>query len=397
MPIVCRCRADLEHEMAGISASPAGTLLMADKGFAVYLKVFQVPATEANIIKQEMLSLGCDAAVSAGCCNRSVTYSDVLLLGDRKRYRLFADKLKSQDFRFLRELGNALDAYPGLEQIPGFRACGRFFPADRRYVAGILNLTPDSFYAGSRVQGLREVLNRAEKMASDGADLLDVGAESTRPGAMRLDASDEINRLRDILPELRRQIPLPLSIDTYKSEVARWCMDLGCEIVNDISGLDFDPGMAEVLATGESAVVLMHIKGTPVDMQQNPFYHDVISEVYFELERKRGCAIAAGISPDRIILDPGIGFGKRLEDNYAVLRNLPVMRGLGSPLMLGVSRKSLIGKVLDNQPEERLNGTAVLNTLCLSGGADILRVHDVKEAKEAVKLFAAFESGGNYG
>jgi dihydropteroate synthase len=257
-------------------------------------------------------------------------------------------------------------------------------------VMGIVNVTPDSFVPGSRVRTEDEVLTRVERFKAEGAKLIDIGAQSTRPGAASISAEEEWKRLYPILPLLTRTFPeLFFSIDTFYASVAEQAADAGVHLINDISAGTIDPLMIGTAGRLKMPYILMHMQGTPASMQQQPTYTDVVKEVFdFFLERKIKL-MEAGVMD--ILLDPGFGFGKTIEHNFALLKALPLFFQLDCPLLVGLSRKSMINKVLGTTPEEALNGTTVLNTIALTGGASILRVHDVKEAIETVKLYNAFQ------
>lgn len=251
-------------------------------------------------------------------------------------------------------------------------------------IMGILNVTPDSFYDGGRYYGLEKAVERAHILAGEGADIIDIGGESTRPGSKRISASEEIDRVCPVIEAVRKDIGVPISIDTYKSGVAEEALKLGASIVNDISGLAYDPEMARVVAGHNAYIVLMHIRGTPENMQINPKYENLLEDIYVYLENASKEALRNGIVPERIIIDPGIGFGKTLEDNYRILRNLRYFRKMGFPLLVGVSRKSLIGKLYDGD-SDRLYATIALNSVSIMSGADIIRVHDVRAHALALK------------
>jgi dihydropteroate synthase len=269
---------------------------------------------------------------------------------------------------------------------------GRLRTGDRPLVMGILNSTPDSFYGGSRLQNERDLLVRAEKMLQDGADMLDIGGQSTRPGAEWVGEEEELRRVIPYITVLKAQFPdIFLSVDTWFSRVAREAVAAGAALINDVSGGLQDPGMLETVGDLKVPYVCMHMKGTPANMNQEAVYENVTREVldYF-ISRTENCRLA-GIYD--VILDPGMGFAKTRAHNLELLRNLSVFKMLGRPILLGVSRKSTIYKLLGITPEEALNGTTVLNTLGLLNGADILRVHDPKEAREAITLVEAYKKG----
>ncbi|HAK59788.1 MAG TPA: dihydropteroate synthase [Nitrospiraceae bacterium] len=243
---------------------------------------------------------------------------------------------------------------------------------------GILNVTPDSFSDGGLFLDADTAARHAREMAAHGADILDIGGESTRPGAQSLTEDDELRRIIPVIRRLAQEVQTPLSVDTYKSAVAKKALEEGASIVNDISGLRFSPDMARVVADHGAAVVIMHIKGTPRDMQRNPVYTDVVSEVMAYLGEGIERALKAGIAQQQILIDPGIGFGKTVEHNLALLNRLGEFRMLGRPILLGTSRKSFIGSALGiTDPGLRAEGTAATVALGIERGAQVLRVHDV--------------------
>lgn len=263
---------------------------------------------------------------------------------------------------------------------------GQLIMLDQPMVMGILNLTPDSFYDGGRYQSEKAVLQRAEEILDQGAMIIDIGAVSTRPGAMEVSAEAEIERLLPAVKAIRKRFPdAVLSIDSYRSEVIfRIAGETGDCIVNDISGGTMDAQMFETVAKLRLPYILMHMQGTPQTMQQNPAYQDVINDILLDLSEKVNTLKLLGVND--IIIDPGFGFGKNLEHNFELLNRLDSFRLFELPLMVGLSRKTMIWKLLEITPQESMNGTTVLNTLALMGGADILRVHDVREAMEAIRL-----------
>ena len=248
----------------------------------------------------------------------------------------------------------------------------------RTHIMGILNVTPDSFSDGGLYADATRALEHARNMVTQGADIIDIGGESTRPGANPLTEEEELRRIIPVIERLTSEIAAPVSVDTYKSSVAIKALNAGASIVNDISGLRFSPDMARVVADHGAAVVIMHIKGTPRDMQMNPVYGDVIGEIMDHLEESAAIALKAGIVRNRIMIDPGIGFGKTLEHNLAILERLDEFRALGFPIVLGTSRKRFIGTVLDiAAPKDRIEGSAATVALGIQRGARIVRVHDV--------------------
>ncbi len=280
--------------------------------------------------------------------------------------------------------------------VSGFVITTRHGPIDmsrRTAVMGIVNVTPDSFSDGERYFDAARAVAHGERMAHEGADLIDVGGESTRPGALPVSAEEEIARVIPVIRGLRRKISLPISIDTMKSQVARAALDEGADLINDISALGFDAAMASLAAAEKVPVVLMHMQGMPRTMQQSPSYGDVVEEVRTYLHSRMQFAVESGVETERIVIDPGIGFGKNLEHNLALLRGLSALAALGRPVLVGTSRKTFLGKLLDAAPEERLEGSLAAAVAAVLAGANIVRVHDVKEAVRAVRIADALRFG----
>ena len=265
---------------------------------------------------------------------------------------------------------------------------GRLLAIDKPLVMGVINATPDSFYGGSRLDGVDEIVAKAEKMLNDGADIIDIGGQSTRPGSELISADEEIGRVVPAVKAIANKFPeVFISIDTFYSKVAIAAVNAGATMVNDISAGSMDNKMIETVAELKVPYILMHMKGTPQTMQQNAVYENVTREVLDFFIAKTNDLKNAGIVD--IIIDPGFGFAKTIDQNFELLKNLSVFKMLDKVLMLGISRKSTIYKTLGVNADDALNGTTILNTIGLMNGASILRVHDVKEAKEAVKLFCA--------
>jgi dihydropteroate synthase len=254
---------------------------------------------------------------------------------------------------------------------------------------GIVNVTPDSFYDGGRYNLPEQAVARALELVEQGADILDVGAESTRPGAYPVSQEEELARLIPVVAELAQRVTVPISVDTRKASVAQAALNVGACIVNDVSALQWDQAMASVVARSGAAVVLMHMRGTPQTMQQAPQYGDVVKEVASFFHERIQAAEEAGISKTHIILDPGIGFGKLLEHNLELLNRLSDLTNMSCPVLVGLSRKAFIGQLLDRPAEHREWGTAAAVALAVDRGAAILRVHDVAMMADVVKVAAA--------
>jgi dihydropteroate synthase len=270
---------------------------------------------------------------------------------------------------------------------------GRIDFACRTVVMAVVNVTPDSFFDGGRHFDAGRAVAAGVAMAEAGADILDIGGESSRPGAEPVSTDDELARVIPVIEGLRRQCQAPISIDTYKAPVARAAIDAGADIVNDISALSFDPAMAPLVAHEKVPVVLMHMRGTPRTMQADPQYADVVREVRDFLAARLYDAMDAGIDAEAIILDPGIGFGKTVEHNIQLLRGLAIIGALGQPLLVGASRKNFIGKILGLDPDQRLEGSLAAAVAAVLGGANIVRVHDVAESCRAVRVADALRFG----
>jgi dihydropteroate synthase len=252
-------------------------------------------------------------------------------------------------------------------------------------VMAIVNITPDSFYDGNKYSGVNDILRDTEEKIRQGADIIDVGAASSRPGATEIAEEEEWSRLKNILPELRKTFPgIFISVDTYRSSIAKKSAGLGADIINDISGGNLDKAMFETVAALQIPYVLMHMQGRPETMQKKPDYNDVVNEVYAEFGTRISAFRKLGFN--KIILDPGFGFGKNVEHNFALLKQLGELKQAGFPILAGISRKSMINRVIGTNPVTALNGTTVLNTIALLNGCNILRVHDVIEAKQAIEL-----------
>jgi len=264
----------------------------------------------------------------------------------------------------------------------------------KTYIMGVLNVTPDSFSDGGLYFSEKKAIEHALRLIEDGADILDIGGESTRPGSDPVSLEEEIRRTIPVIQAVSKETNIPISIDTYKSEVARHALDAGASIVNDISGLRFDPDMPKVVSEYKAPVIIMHIKGRPKDMQDNPQYEALIPEIMDYLRISIRLANKFGIPDDKIIIDPGIGFGKTFEHNLEIIKNFKEFTILGKPVAVGVSRKAFIGKILgDVPPSERLEGTAAAVAISIFNGANIIRVHDVKEMSRVAKASDAIKKG----
>ena len=263
----------------------------------------------------------------------------------------------------------------------------------RTAIMGVLNVTPDSFYDGGRRLDPEKAIADGVELVAAGADIVDIGGESTRPGARPVSDQEELGRVLPVIRGLRQAVRIPISIDTYKSTVASAALGEGADIVNDISALRFDPAMAAMVAAEKVPVILMHMQGTPRTMQAEPRYSDVVREVRDFLTAQVRYALEKGIEPEKIIVDPGIGFGKTVEHNFSLLRGLHELSTMGQPLLVGASRKTFIGKILNLAPDERLEGSLAAAVAAVLAGANMIRAHDVKETRRAVQVADAIRYG----
>ncbi len=261
----------------------------------------------------------------------------------------------------------------------------------RPYIMGVLNITPDSFSDGGLYFGVDQALRQAERLIENGADILDIGGESTRPFSQPVPLEEELRRVIPVIEALRKHFDIPISVDTYKAKVAEKALFAGANIINDISALRFDPEMAKVVARSKAPVILMHMKGTPQTMQLDPSYTDVIAEIKDFFRERIAVAEAAGIPREKIILDPGIGFGKRFEDNLRILREIKAFFDLGFPILIGPSRKSFLGQILDKEARERDVGTMAVVAFCAYQGVHMVRVHNVAMAQDTLKVIQALK------
>jgi dihydropteroate synthase len=375
------------HQIEKVGADPTGVELMKGKTLHFNLKMEGIDPRTASILKQEMLSMGGDAALDGRGLDCSAPSTDALLMGSQRQFEKLTQKLES--YPHLQKIGFALrETLQNILKSHFVLRCRRrtFRLGERTLLMGVLNVTPDSFSDGGLFFEKDKAVARGLKMAEEGADMIDVGGESTRPGAKPLGLEEELRRVLPVIETLAKETEVPLSIDTYKSEVARRAVDAGAEIINDISGLHFDPELARVAALEQTPIVLMHIRGTPETMQKNVRYDSLFSEIIEYLNEGIQKAESAGVSSDQIVIDPGIGFGKTLNDNLLILKRLSEFRILGKPILLGTSRKSFIGKVLDTKADERLEGTLSSIAIGVLNGAHIIRSHEVLQAKRAIAV-----------
>lgn len=385
-----QARAVLER----VGVDPGGVGKMGGKMLHRCIHLPAMLCRQANILKQEMLSLGGDAAVARGTVACSIDHTDVVLIGTDKQLVQLCSKLKAQPFNLAGLSVELEQLVKNLVQPPEkWVTSRRELLLGRPLIMGVLNLTPDSFSDGGRYLDPERAVEHALRMESEGADIIDVGGESTRPGALPVSAVEEAARVIPVIERLSTALNCAISVDTWKSKVAESALSAGAEIINDISGFRFDPLMASVAARSRAAAVLMHTRGRPDEMQSDTVYQDLMSDVLAGLRGSIALALEAGVRPGSIVVDPGIGFGKDADGNLSILKNLSELTSLGFPVLVGTSRKSFIGKILGRENgSERVFGTAASVALSLAGGAQILRVHDVRAMRDVADVACAILS-----
>jgi dihydropteroate synthase len=382
---------EVTHEMQRIGVDPIGIESMREKTSHLNLKIEGIDCHLANFLKKEMTSLGGDVAIDKRAVDCSVSTSDLLLMGTPNQIKSLIDRAGNLHNGFQGRAEQIRDCLKTLESPPHTIRCGKkILRLDQRiHLMGVVNVTPDSFSDGGMFLDSDRAISHGIVLCSEGADIIDVGGESTRPGAQPVPVDEELRRVIPVIEGLAAKIDTPISIDTYKSGVAERAIEAGAKMINDISGLHFDPKLAEVAAKHDVPVVLMHIRGNPQVMQLNVQYDCLLTEIMEYLEEGIEIAEAAGIHPEQIIIDPGIGFGKSVEDNLRIIRHLTELKSLGKPILLGVSRKTFIGKVLKAAVDQREEGTLASLSAAVMNGANILRVHDVGPAKKAAQMVDA--------
>ena len=383
---------DAAREMEKIGVSPGGVRAMTGKMLSVVLKIADADIPTAHVVKQQMLSIGGDAAVAKGVLTNDVETTDILVMGTLVQVRELSQKLSYQPFDLPRLGERIADVLAAAEpsRPRALKACDHTIDLDERvHIMGILNVTPDSFSDGGLYMRPTEAVDRALEMVAEGADVIDVGGQSSRPGSTPITEEDELSRVVPVVERLRSEWNGPISIDTTRAAVAEKAIEAGASIVNDISAFSADPRIADVTARAGAACILMHMQGTPDTMQNDPRYSDLIGEIASYLSEAVARAGRAGVPEDRIVIDPGLGFGKTTEHNLAILRHLPELAVLGKPILVGPSRKSFIGNVLDLPTDDRLEGTLATLAYAVAQGARVLRVHDVAPAVRTAKMIAA--------
>lgn len=389
----------LKGEITRLGVYRPSVSILADKGRVLALKVTDVRTPAANIIKQEMLAAGGDCATPGTAITCAVPRVDIILLGGRKQYDILLYKMRQMPYFGIPAVVAELERYLRKGPKGTLLADGRRLTYDRMAVMGILNVTPDSFYAGSRRQGTDAVLAQAERMLADGAAILDIGGESTRPGADPVTAEEERARVLPAVEQVKRRFPeAVVSVDTYRASLAREALAVGADIINDISAMQADPGMLQAVVDTGAPIILMHMRGVPKNMQTQCQYDNVVQEVAASLDERARLLRDRGIGPDKIILDPGIGFAKDTPQNLALIQGLNALTGSEYPVLMAASRKTVIGQVLGGlPPEERLEGTLAISAASVYAGAELVRVHDVCENVRLIRMLEAIRRAGQEG
>ncbi len=384
----------LRYEMEHLGVYKPSVAILLGKGKITPLKILHVRTPAANIIKQEMLAAGGDCATPGTAITCAVSHVDILLLGNQKHYKTLLYKLKQMPYFGIPEIAAELERFLTPEPKRTLLADGRMLRYDSMKVMGIINVTPDSFYAGSRKNNIDAVVEQAEQMLAEGASILDIGGESTRPGSDPVTAEEEKERVLPVLVAVKKKFPQSIiSVDTYRATLAKEALQCGGDIINDISAMTADVAMLDVVTETKAPIILMHRKGTSKDMQQQCEYKNVVQEVTEYLLGRAALLAERKVGADKIILDPGIGFAKNDEQNLRLIQNLNALTVNGYPVLMAASRKTTIGKVLGAEqvlpPEERLEGTLAVTAAAVYAGANLVRVHDVKENVRLIRMLEA--------
>jgi dihydropteroate synthase len=386
---------EAEEELKRVGVDPYGITAMIPKMRNLNILLEGIECKVGNILKQEMLSCGGDVAVARGSVECSIEKTDALIIGTIKQVEALADKISIQPFGLKRIsidlkslLGNlARDSFvvrtPRREILMG----------KKTLLMGVINVTPDSFSDGGLFANVEDAVEYGIRMEEDGADIIDIGGESSRPGSEPISVEEEMKRVIPVIASLGKRITIPISIDTTKSEIARMALEAGAEIINDISAMRCDEKMAGTVARCKVPVILMHMRGTPKTMQEGDLsYPSLRDDIIRFLEERIDEATSSGIERDAIIIDPGIGFGKTVEDNIRLIKYLEEFKGLGRPILIGTSRKGFIGKTTGGGTENRMEGTAATVTAAILNGAHVVRVHDVGFMKKVAIMADAIKN-----
>ncbi|MBI9030558.1 dihydropteroate synthase [bacterium] len=380
---------DAREILKQIGVSSQGVEVMAPKALGPCLLLYNVETGAANIMKQEALIIGADVAMSKGIVEGKKKETNLLFMGGANKLLALHTRMRHYTSMGLPEIREQLLTFRKQLLYCSLEDKGRDFVPE---IMGILNVTPDSFSDGNEHFDLSQAVKRGLEMIKEGASIIDIGGESTRPGSPRVSLQAELQRVIPVIKAIRQETQISISVDTYKAEVARQALSAGANIVNDITALQGDSGMIKVLQDfPQSKICIMHMQGSPETMQKDPTYSNVINDLMSFFEERISYLLAQGIFLDRIIIDPGIGFGKELEHNLAILKRLDEFHILGCKLLLGASRKSFINMITPALPKEREGGTMASSAIAYNKKIDIIRVHNVKDNAQLLKVLSAIE------
>ena len=366
---------NIEDELCEIGFDKTYTGIAKDKFEYKNFKIFDLSPAQANIIKQTAISVGADCGTHREVITGKIEKSSCILGGSISQLLKIGDKLNNQPFG-LKNLGERITELATKEN-----------KRTKTQLVGILNVTPDSFSDGGEYYEPQKAINRITELINDGANIIDIGAETTKPYSTPTSDEEQIRRLSPVLKYISDNVIIPVSIDTRSAVVAQFAIDNGAKIINDVSGLEFDSKMADVISNNNVKVIIQHSKGNPENMQDHPTYENVIDEIFLSLKNKIDYAISKGILKENIIIDPGIGFGKTQEDNFKIIRRWKEFRSLGYPILIGLSRKSLLG-MQDAENIEKDIYSLALNSILINEGVDYIRVHNVKMHKRFMDILS---------
>lgn len=362
-------------------------LYLYNKGLSCNLKLANLTCGQANILKQEAIASGIDAAVSYGVADCSEKFSDVLILGHYHGVNILIERLKRQKMG-LNYIASSIEDFLRQEEL-NLKLRDKILFFEKPLFMGVLNVTPDSFSDGGLFIDKKSQIRRIDEYVDAGVNIIDIGGQSTRPGSAFIKPDIEFERIKGAV-EYAVKCNITVSVDTFNSEVAEKVLDMGAAIINDISGLSYDSRMASTCARYMATICIMHMKGIPETMQDKPFYNDILDEVFNFLDERIDLALEAGIHKDSIIIDPGFGFGKNLEHNITLLKYLQEFKSFKKPLLVGISRKTMVGELTGKKVEERVLGSKILETIALLKGANIIRAHDIDETRQLLNIINPF-------
>ncbi|MFB0516645.1 MAG: dihydropteroate synthase [Candidatus Neomarinimicrobiota bacterium] len=382
---------ELAREFDSINVDEGGIGIMSPKAFFHLLRLRALKSPAANILKQEMLSVGGECATSRTVILGDPVAQDVIIMGTRRQLAKLSARLKAQPFG-LKQVARQITAFikntsQNPPPLPSLMSSLAINPSRYPLLMGVLNVTPDSFSDGNCYLEENAAIQHGMTLYEQGAEMIDVGGESTRPGSDPVPEEEELRRVLPVIRRLREQTDRPISIDTMKAPVAVEALEAGANLVNDVSAGRHDPRMLEVVAQAGCPYVMMHMQGEPKTMQQNPHYDHLMDELHRFFDERLAWAVKRAVKEEQIIIDPGIGFGKCREDNYEILRRLRELRVFGRPVLVGVSRKSFLQNELGEVPKERYEESIAAGTIAMVNGADILRVHEVVPALKSRIVF----------